>query len=299
MKVLLLIICMLSITAIGAQQDFLNSQYMFNLFAINPAYAGSRDVMELNISNRAQWVGFDGAPQTQVLSIHAPITKKKIGVGLQIFNDKIGPRQVTGAQTSYAYHIRAGQGKLGFGLRAGLMNYHYNWSELNYANMQDLVIGVDNPNALVLNFDYGMYYKDRMQFAGFEWAHLANPMISPSSVEIGLIPHVNLFYGRAFEIQDKTALKTSVLLRGSKASQYADINVSTFIKQLFWVGVSYRTSGAMAVIAEYYVKPQFRIAYSYDYQFNGLSTVQSGSHEVFVGYDFRIFKTANLSPRLF
>jgi type IX secretion system PorP/SprF family membrane protein len=272
---------------------------MFNLFSINPAYAGSRDVMEVSISNRAQWVGFEGAPQTQVLSIHAPITKKKIGFGVQLFNDKIGPRQVTGLNTAYAYHIRLGKGKLGFGLRASALNFAYRWDELNYQINQDVVIGQGNQSALSINFDYGMYYKDRLQFAGFEWAHLAQTVVTPSTIEARLIPHISAFYGRAIEIKDKTALKASVLCRGSKASNFADINVSAFIKQTFWLGLTYRTSGAAIFIAEYYIKPQFRIAYSYDYQLNGLATHQSGSHEVFLGYDVRIFKTANLSPRIF
>lgn len=299
MKVIVLIIFILSITVMRAQQDFLKSQYMFNLFSINPAYAGSRDVMEVSLSHRSQWVGFEGAPQTQVLSIHAPLTKKKIGFGLQLFNDKIGPRQVTGLNTAYAYHIRLGKGKLGFGLRASVLNYMYRWDELNYQNNQDVVIGQGNQSALSINFDYGMYYKDRLQFAGFELAHLAQTMVSSSTIEGKLIPHLSAFYGRAFEIKEKTALKASVLFRGSKASNFADINLSAFIKQTFWVGLTYRTSGSAVFIAEYYFKPQFRIAYSYDYQLNGLATHQSGSHEVFLGYDFKIFKTNNLSPRLF
>jgi type IX secretion system PorP/SprF family membrane protein len=299
MKVIILFISILSITAMHAQQDFLKSQYMFNLFSINPAYAGSRDVLEASLSHRAQWVGFDGAPRTQVLTLHAPVTKKKIGFGLQLFNDRIGPRNVTGLNTSYAYHIKAGKGKIGFGLRASALNYTYNWNELNYANGQDVVIGQGNNSALSLNFDFGMYYRDRLQFGGFEVAHIAHTMLSPTPLEADLIPHFSGFYGRAFELKEKTALKASVLLRASKASQFADINLSAFVKQTFWLGMTYRTSGALVFIAEYYIHPQLRIAYSYDHQINGLANYLSGSHEVFLGYDIKILKTTNLSPRIF
>lgn len=73
-----------------AQQDFLKSQYMFNLFSINPAYAGSRDVMEVSLSHRSQWVGFEGAPQTQVLSVHAPLTKRKSVLDYNYLMIKLG-----------------------------------------------------------------------------------------------------------------------------------------------------------------------------------------------------------------
>lgn len=79
----------------------------------------------------------------------------------------------------------------------------YRWDELNYQNNQDVVIGQGNQSALSINFDYGMYYKDRLQFAGFELAHLAQTMISSTTIEGKLIPHLSAFYGRAFEIKEK------------------------------------------------------------------------------------------------
>ena len=60
------------------QQDPLFSQYMFNPLIINPAYAGSREALSATILHRSQWVGFDGAPTTQTLGVHAPLRKKKV-----------------------------------------------------------------------------------------------------------------------------------------------------------------------------------------------------------------------------
>ena len=289
---------LLSSTLIG-QQDFMQSQYMFNLYNINPAYTGSKDVLSASISHRSQWVGFEGAPSTQVFSLHAPITKLKIGVGIQIFNDVIGPRQMNGFNTSYAYHFRLGTGKIGLGLRAGIVNYTYNWDELNYKEVTDVVIGQSKQSGMVANFDFGSYYKDKQQFAGIELAHLATPSIISTNTEMDLEIHATGFYGRAFELSDKLVLKTSVLGRSSAVSGFIDLNASLLINRKIWTGVTFRTAGALIFMADYFVTSKLRIGYSYDYYMNGLSTAQSGSHEIFIGFDMDIFKTNMLSPRYF
>ncbi len=282
-----------------AQQDYLNSQYMFNLYNINPAYSGSKDVLSTSLSHRSQWVGFEGAPSTQVLSIHAPLKKLHIGIGGQIYRDVIGPRTVTGVNTSYAYHLKLGKGKLGLGIKAGLMNYSYNWSVLNYRDETDLVIGQGKANGMKLDFAFGTYYKDRLQFAGLEIARLTSPDITKTTTQMDLAPHLSLFYGRAIELSKEAVLKPSMLFRASQASYVADLNISILLKSKVWVGASYRTSGSLIFIADYFVTPKFRIGYSFDYAISKLSNFQSGSHEIFVGYDFSIFKSEMLSPRYF
>lgn len=297
-KVLYILFVLTSIQGL-AQQDYLNSQYMFNLYNINPAYAGSKDALAASLSHRSQWTGFDGAPMTQTLSLHAPIKKFNLGVGGQIFRDVIGPKEVTGINTTYAYHMKLGKGKLGFGLKAGLINYTYNWDELEYKDVTDVVIGQGKTNGLKLDFAFGSYYQDRNQFAGFELGHISSPDIVSSSVAMDYKPHLSLFYGYAFELSKDIVLKPSLLVRASQASQISDINLSVLFRKKIWVGASYRTSGAIIFMADYFVTPKLRFGYSYDFTTNGLSNYQTGSHEIYVGYDFQIFKTDMLSPRYF
>ena len=72
----------LLVNSIFAQQEAQYSQYMYNTISVNPAYAGSRNVLSVLALHRSQWVGFEGAPTTQFVSIHAPIARKRIGVGV-------------------------------------------------------------------------------------------------------------------------------------------------------------------------------------------------------------------------
>ena len=60
-----------------SQQDALYSQYMFNQFTINPAYAGSRESFSSVLLYRNQWTGLDGAPSTLNFSMHSPFSDQK------------------------------------------------------------------------------------------------------------------------------------------------------------------------------------------------------------------------------
>jgi type IX secretion system PorP/SprF family membrane protein len=56
-----------------AQQDAQFTQYMYNTININPAYAGSRGALSIFALHRTQWVGLDGAPVTNAVSINTPL----------------------------------------------------------------------------------------------------------------------------------------------------------------------------------------------------------------------------------
>lgn len=293
---------MLYTKATYSQQDFLHTQYMFNLFSINPAYAGSKNTMDINLSHRSQWIGLEGAPQTQFLSLHTPVLQNKVGLGLQISNDAIGPRKVQGLNTAYAYHIKINRGKLGFGLRAGVFNYTYNWNELKYESGNDDVIGVKNPNTLAINFDFGMYYKGRANYTGFEISHINQSKIYVSDStdsQARLYPHLSVFYGHAFELSDNFVLKTSALARAvSNNSYYADINISILFNNVLWIGTSYKTVGILGAITKFNISKKLGVGYSLDYPISK-TFLKLMSHELFLTYNISMYKELGISPRYF
>ena len=56
-KIILAIVFLSSMIAVRAQQDPAYSMYVFNGLFINPAYAGSHEVVSLMGIYRQQWVG--------------------------------------------------------------------------------------------------------------------------------------------------------------------------------------------------------------------------------------------------
>ncbi|WP_139062581.1 PorP/SprF family type IX secretion system membrane protein, partial [Aquimarina megaterium] len=120
---IIVVTAFLSITffASYAQQDAQYTQYMYNTISVNPAYAGSRGVLSIMGLHRSQWVGLDGAPRTQTLTFNTPIGgNERVGLGLSIVNDQIGPTDETYFDIDFSYTIPTSEtGKLSLGIKAG------------------------------------------------------------------------------------------------------------------------------------------------------------------------------------
>ena len=67
----LLVLLLLGLGSLQAQQDAQYTQYMYNTVSVNPAYAGSRGHLSIAGLYRNQWLGLDGAPETQTFNIHS------------------------------------------------------------------------------------------------------------------------------------------------------------------------------------------------------------------------------------
>ena len=289
-----------------AQQEAMYSQYMFNTLAINPAYAGSRNVTSATALYRNQWVGINGAPETITFSIDAPVNSKKVGLGLQVFNDKIGITKTTGAFASYAYRIRLQKGTLAFGLQAGASQYRADFQNvlLSPDPSNDLAFS-QNVNKVLVNIGTGVYYNTDRFYIGLSSPQLLNNKLTNFTVEgnnvfNGQALHLFFATGYVFPLSDVFALKPSVLVKGVKGAPIeADLNATLWIKDVFAVGLQYRTKADMSAMIEIQASPQIRLGYAYDRSLTKLVQYNSGSHEIMLRYEFGFEKGKILSPRYF
>lgn len=289
-----------------AQQEAMYSQYMFNTLAINPAYAGSRNVISATSLYRSQWVGMEGAPETLSFTIDAPLNNKKVGLGLQVFNDKIGVTQNTGALASYAYRIRMATGTLSFGLQAGYSQYRAALSSVLLSSYggQDVAFS-DDVNKGLLNIGTGIYYNSDRFYVGLSAPQLLNNKLDEfattgDNTYSGQALHLFLAAGYVFPLSQDLDLKPSFLVKGVKGAPIeADINANLWIKQTFSIGVQYRTNADIAAMLEVQASPQFRVGYSYDRSTTKLVQFNSGSHEIMLRYEFGFEKGKTVSPRYF
>lgn len=289
-----------------AQQNPQYNQYMFNPLIINPAYAGSKEQLSTILLHRSQWVGFDGAPMTQTVSVHAPFRQRSVGLGLVVINDKIGPTNNLGVLAAYAYRIRVGQGKLSFGLRSGAYNYAFNWSKIDYKDQSELT-GLDaKTNHWIPIFDYGMRYNTNNYYVGFTMANINRPIIKVSNTADSLRFNsvlnrfITLTGGYAHVISDNLVFRPSVFVKAIKGQRPSvDANASVLLNRNLWLGLSYRTGNTFVVITEYKISSYLSAGYSFDYTTSKLRTFNSGSHEIFVSYELPFKKSKVLSPRFF
>ena len=289
-------LCMMGLQGFS-QQDPQYSLYMFNPLGVNPGYAGSREVLSAVLIHRSQWIGMDGAPETQVLSINTPLKNKKMGLGLQIVNDNIGAHTNQTLKATYAYRLKMGRGKLAFGLSGGIMNYSYDWAKVEYKEVDDAVPTTSAESFMIPSIDFGIYYNTRTLYIGLAAEHLNQATFDISEVEPANSLNagegsetskkdINITgtFGKAFVINDKLVLKTSVLTRLSSGGISMDLNGSLLIKNKILFGISLRQN-AIIVMTEINLTKSLKMGVAYDLDGSDVAKSTSGSFEVFLGYD--------------
>ncbi|MBK7030037.1 MAG: type IX secretion system membrane protein PorP/SprF [Bacteroidales bacterium] len=290
---------------VNAQQDPLFSQYMFNKLAVNPAYAGSRDVLTLDALYRYQWVNIEGAPQTFSASMHSPLRNNHMGLGLNVYHDVIGPSINQGAMATFSYRILFPNSKLSFGIQAGYKYTDVLWSRIVTLETEDPLLRAPLNNKAVPDASFGVYYYSNKYYVGFSSKQLFQNQMGVVSVNgeeqfTKLLRHFYGMAGAAFPISEDVVFRPSALVKFVKnAPPQMDLNASFMIKSAFWLGVSYRTEKALSFMAEFNLSENLRMGYSYDHWFNELQSSNKGSHEVRLSFDFDIFHSRMLTPRYF
>ena len=304
-----LVLTILACSGLGrafAQQEVMVSQYMFNQLFLNPAYAGSHPYMSSSLLHRAQWLRIEGAPQTSMMAIDAPLMKGKMGAGLSIVHDQIGVSRDLDIAGHYAYHIRVnGTSKLAFGLRAGISLYSARLSDLTYWDANDQVFQANISNKPVGKFGFGMYWYDERSYVGVSipTIYAADGQITMnagSALDHYFTQHYYLHAGKVFPINESIDLKPSTMLKFTpNAPAEADVNLNLLYRERIWVGVGYRTGDAVVGMLEYQVTPQLRVGYAYDMTTSRLNNYTNGSHEVMLGMDFGKEPIRIKTPRYF
>ena len=288
-----------------AQQNALFSQYMFNTLAFNPAYAGSRNVATATALYRNQWVGIEGAPNTGTFTMDAPFANERLGLGIQLISDKVGITKTTGIAVSSAFRIPINDGSLSFGLQGSMNNYHAAYSRVNLdPSVPDRAFTSD-ANKTLYNFGSGIYYRNSRLYAGFSVQDFVRNRLNNDTIDVGDVTarqsaHAYLATGYVFPLGLDFNLKTSMLLKGVKgAPLQASLNTTLWIKELIAIGVEYRTSADISAMMEVKVSPRVSIGYAYDKSMTSLRTLNSGSHEFMLKYEFSFDRDRILSPRYF
>jgi len=304
-KLLGTLIILLIAGTLSAQQDALFSQYMFNKLAVNPGYAGSREVLSADILYRYQWVNIDGAPKTISASFHSPLNNPHLALGVNMFNDKIGPMSYTGVMGTFAYRIIFPKSKLSFGIQAGVKNSGIVWNDLKSYDASDPFMLYPIKKTVVPDANFGVYYYSEKFYVGLSSRQLLqnqSVVVKDSAGRTQLTKLLTHFYGMAgvaIPLNENVVFRPSVLAKYVKnAPPQLDINASFLFANTLWLGASYRTEKAVSFITEINIAQNFRIGYSYDIWLNELKVYNKGSHEIRLSFDFNVGKRL-LTPRYF
>jgi len=303
MKKLILIFMFFSIVS-NAQQDAQYTQYMYNTIEVNPAYAGSRGALSVFGLYRTQWVGLDGAPETSTFSVNTPLSNSDLGLGVSLVNDKIGPTVENTLSADLSYTIPTSETwNLSFGIKgtANLFNL-----DVNKLSMEDQ----DDPqfqnlkNRFSPNVGAGIYYHSDRAYIGLSVPNFIetnrynsdDTAIFKEKINYYLIAGYVFNLDRLEYVKFKPALMTKMV---EGAPLQVDVSGNFMFNDKFVLGLAYRWSASVSAMAGFQVTKGMYIGYGYDHETTRLRKYNSGSHEIFLRFEFFNNYNKMISPRFF
>lgn len=280
-----------------------------NGLLINPAYAGSQDVLSLSAMYRYQWVGFEGAPVTSTLSGHTPLANKNMGLGFSCINEKMGITNNTSFYGNYAYRIGSKLHRLSLGIKAGFDLLKDDETKIT-TQQADYVFN-NTQSAFLPNFGLGIYYFSKSEsespdyFAGFSIPKILSYRTDNNGAGYKAYNSVQnydflLTGGLLLKASDNLKIKPSTLIHYHGGSPFLfDVNCNLIMfDDNLWLGMAYRSKDALVGLLEFKLNTQIRFGYSYDYTLGPLTKYNSGSHEIMLRYEFK-YNISATNPRYF
>ncbi|MEN2401317.1 type IX secretion system membrane protein PorP/SprF [Flavobacterium sp. MC2016-06] len=303
MRTKLFFFVILFVTIAGyAQQDAQFTQYMYNTININPAYAGSRGALSIFALHRDQWVGLDGSPKTNTVSINTPINNSNIGIGVSLVNDKIGPTNENQISVDLSYTIPTSAfWKLSFGIKGTADLFNLDINKLNPASQGDPQFQ-NSSSEFSPNIGAGVYWHSDRAYIGLSVPNfIETNRYNDNDIAI-YKDKINyyLMAGYVFDLSQEIKFKPAAL---TKMVQGAPLQVDVSANFMFFdkltIGAAYRWSAAFSAMVGFQVTDGMYIGYGYDNETTNLKNYNSGSHEIFLRYE--IFKNNGkmTTPRFF
>lgn len=303
MRLLLIVFCLLYwVLPVYGQQPFFFSQYIYDATTLNPAYAGSQEALSLTAQYRLQWQGVSGAPGFQSFSAHSPVHSHKIGLGFRLTNDQIGGYSQQTVSPIFAYRIRLSDRRfIAAGLQAGVIRQESVLDQLHLRDPDDPAFS-SQPVVYTATFGSGIFYGSDRFYAGFSVPELFPDLtgqLQNESYRASVRTYI-AHGGWVLDIHPDIKIKPNFLLAvPEQGSIYADVNALLLLREVLWLGASYRLRQGIALLTQFQLNPQLAVGYSYDLPLKAGIYYGAPSHELSVQYRFYFVKTGIPSPRYF
>lgn len=293
-RIVSLIVSLLSLTAVQAQQLMTSSLYEMQGNLHNPAVAGLHQKTVVGASYRSMWSGIEGSPSTALVYGSTYLQKAKIGVGAYLYNDVTGPTSRKGIQTSYAYHIPLENGaQLSVGLEARFQQFAIDKAMLMESLGSDPLMG-GAANRFKGDAGLGLAYTAAKWQLGASVSQLIQSKLDfytgtlTRSEEARLYRHFYLHGSYQWQVDAQTRIIPNFLLiylPNAPTEFQAGARVEH--RELFWWGLSVRARQSWMLSAGVKFQKKLALGYSFDIYSTPLSVFDRGpnAHEVLLRYE--------------
>ena len=286
-KKLIFIFVIISCSAFAQQYPWW-TQYRNNQTLYNPAFCGTKRLVDIRINYRNQWTGYEGAPKTYALSLNSRLWKGRIGLGGFMFKDDIGPFKTINSSVTAAYHLKFSDSELSFGVQGNYLKTSFNGNDITLRHQQDKAINQHTTDKTgTFDGSFGLlYYNDRFHL-GVGANNIASSKLEfykNDSLKKGIYtsaPHYNISAGFNWAENPEFTFENSVLAVYVPGVPFSfDYTLRVHMKKQLIAGFSFRLNDAVALHLGCTIKDKFQITYSYDILTSPLRKYQSGSHEL-------------------
>ncbi|RIV37701.1 type IX secretion system membrane protein PorP/SprF [Flagellimonas lutimaris] len=291
-----ILLCSISIISLKGQQNPAFTEYSYNPFIINSAYAGMSGNAEINFSNIGlKDQSIEGLPRTMTTTFSTPHPSGNMGFGAGVIHDRIGVSTSTEIFGAYSYKIILNdnihpywkiydRSFISLGLKAGAMIYNEDFLSLGIPNDPKFA---KNLNSTIPQIGIGALFGYANFFAGFSMPNIIGDNFSnPDKLKISRPFYGYLGYHFILNKYDPDyILKPSLLFKFESGAPFQiDINLSLRVKNQFEFGAGLRTKNSVNAIAGFYISKNLRALYSYTH---GAANSPLGStHGLILGYRF-------------
>ncbi len=289
---------------VSGQMLPLSDHYNINGLTINPAFAGTQEALSMSISCRDQWSGFDDAPKSHFLSMHAPIAAGRVGLGLVLERNSLGIYKETSVMGNYAYRTEVYPGTLCLGLGFGLSAFRGSWQDVKARDDGDELLMEDPASALLPSFSIGSYFYTNRYYIGISLPYFLSHYLDlrTGKYQLKNTPsNYNYFLTGGYNLQiDKNIeIVPSVLIRMNPGDPVQiDYAARLRMKEKLALGMGYRSGNMIMALLEVRINYQILLAYSYDINTGKIGSYINNSHEIMLNYVFRYERNA-AGPRQF
>ena len=300
MKKFLFIALILACTAVKVQAQFDAhfTHYWKMMGYFNPAGAGAERMLTAYGAYSNQMTGFEGNPKTMLINLDTPIPfiKSDHSLGLGIVNDEIGKFSNQHLYLNYAYAFRLFNGRLAFGLQAGLVNCSFENKDLIFGeNNNDPAFPSGNADGNKIDFGAGILYQHKYFYAGIAGLHLNAPLVLLGEKnEIKVSPYFNFMAGGNIPLKNPLiSIQPYMQVMTDFVSWRASITALgtySYGGKDFFGGITYSPMTSVAFILGMEMK-NVTVSYAYELFTSGVGA-ENGNHDIFIGYkvDLEIFK---------
>ncbi len=298
----LLLITLISLFAIqytAAQFDGIYSQYMHIKHFYNPAAVGEQELMRIMVAQRLDWIGIKNAPKTTLFTVNTPfkIGKTHHAAGIQFINDMFGVFANQQINAQYAYKFKFQYGTLSVGANIGVLNLicygdSIKMVESDYHTENDPAIPQGTQSGIGFDLSAGIYFSNAAWFAGVSILHAPGADIKlGDKYDFKINQAMTAVGGYNIKLPNNNyQLKPSALLYTDFVSWQAQISLLLDYKNKYWGGLAYSIQDAVSFSFGAEIIDGLQLGYCFDLPTSSMIRATHGSHELYLSYDFNIFK---------